>query len=53
MNYLLCQSEQAHNPFWPCFIAWGKFEPHISLPGTGCLEGVVTAKVFGQCLVHF
>lgn len=48
MNYLLCQSEQAHNPFWPCFPAWGKFEPHIPLPGAACLEGVVIAEVFGQ-----
>lgn len=48
MNYLLCQSEQAHNPFGPCFCAWGKFEPHSPLPGDGCLEGLVIAQVFGQ-----
>lgn len=48
MNYLLCRPEHAHYPLGPCFPAWGKFEPHIPLPGAGCLEGLVIAKVFGQ-----
>lgn len=36
MNYILGQSEQAHNPFVPCFPAWGNLSP-TSL----CLELVV------------